>query len=144
MRLQRPKYTKLDLVFCKMSMLWWIRGKPFFCGLIFTFLGVRETFFQGCVAFFRICGCNFRICGSCEDREEIVIESLALYIYACTTFFVISEKVVNHLFCNFRKGGSCEDREEIVMESLVFFIYDGTTSFVKLELDSGVGGKKLF
>ena len=52
MRLQRPKYTKLDLVFCKMYMPWWIRGKTFFGDLIFTFLGGQGGFFfVGCDVF---------------------------------------------------------------------------------------------
>ena len=52
--LQGPKYTKSDLVFCKMSMPWWFGRKTFFLASFSLFLGVRETFFRGVLRFSKI------------------------------------------------------------------------------------------
>ena len=45
MELQRPNLTILDPVFCIPSLSTWIRRKSFFLAPIFTFLGVKKTFF---------------------------------------------------------------------------------------------------
>ena len=69
-RLQRPKYTKLDLVFLQNVHAMVDLRKDFFCALIFIFCGVCR---------FSEIAVYFKNCGICEDREEIVMESYKLY-----------------------------------------------------------------
>ena len=53
----RQKLTNLDPVFCKKWIFIWIRGKTFFPGLKFAFLGVKSGHFYGLCHFAGIEGC---------------------------------------------------------------------------------------